>query len=83
MEVTLNGPTGLDVAGHAQEGLSSAFVRAPIPRLQMVEQTVGDWDQGQNQGSVSYVGAQVNILLSTLKKQTNKQQQQLTFSLKE
>ena len=45
MVVTLSGPTGLDVAGHAQKGLSSAFVRAPILRLQTAEQTVGDWDQ--------------------------------------
>ena len=45
MVVTLNGPTGLYVAGHAQKGLSSAFVRAPIQRLYTTEQTVGDWDQ--------------------------------------
>ena len=80
MVVILSGPTGLDVAGHAQEGLSSAFVRAPIPRLQTAEQTVGDWDQRQNQGNVSYVNAQVNILLFTLGKKHNLQ---LTFPLKE
>ena len=45
MEVTLSGPTGLDVAGHAQKGLSSALVRAPIPRPYTTEETVGDWDQ--------------------------------------
>ena len=67
--VTLSGPIGLDVAGHAHKGLSSAFVRAPVPRLQTAEQTVGDWDQRQNQGSVSYVGAQVNVFLPTLKKE--------------
>ena len=68
MVVTLSGPTGLNVAGHAQKGLSSAFVRAPVPHQQTAEQTVGDWDQRQNQGNVSYVGAQVKVFLPTLKK---------------
>ena len=69
MVVTLSGPTGLHVAGHAQKGLSSTLVRAPVPHQQTAEETVGDWDKRQNQGNVSYVGAQVNFFLPTLKKE--------------
>lgn len=60
MVITRSGPTGLRVAGHAQEGLSTAIVRAPILRQQMEEQTVGDWVNLQKSKDVIHIlGAQV------------------------
>jgi len=47
MVAFLNGPTGLNVAGHAQEELSVALAHAPIPRLKTEEETIANWDELQ------------------------------------
>jgi len=43
MVTFLNGPTGLAVAGHAQEELNVALARVPILPLKTEEETVANW----------------------------------------
>ena len=47
MVAFLSGPTGLAVAGHAQEDLSAALAHAQIPRLKTEEETVANWGELQ------------------------------------
>ena len=66
MVVTRRGVAGHHVPGHAQEELSVALVPAPIPLLQMEEETAADKEKLQNLENVINTTAQVNILLKKL-----------------
>ena len=60
MVVTLNGPTGLVAASHAQEDLRVALAHAPIPRLKTEEESVANWDELQIWENATITNAQVN-----------------------
>ena len=62
MAVTLYGPTGLSVAGHAQEELRVDLALVPIPHLQTEEGTVVNLGELQILENVTGTPAPVNIL---------------------
>ncbi|KAL9963174.1 hypothetical protein ACROYT_G032349 [Oculina patagonica] len=66
MVVTRAGAAGHGAVGHAQEELSVAPVHAPIPFLQMEEETVADKEKIQNLENVITTTAQKEGLSTTL-----------------
>ena len=61
MVVTHSGPAGLGVPIHVDQELSVAFVHAPIPHQQTVDETAVDWDKLQNCKDVTHTTVQVFI----------------------
>ena len=53
MEVTLHGVHGVCVASHVDLDISCALEHVPIPRQNMEDEHVIDWDELQNGGGAT------------------------------